>query len=336
MNNKKSSIMFRSQVIAGILSLCGFLAWAMGASAEEAKPSPEAKAPAPPKVRAVAGLRVGFMAYWQSETEMVIKAANLENHRRVDAACAALHPLSFTQGGAAAVPERARVALEKGDVDALLICMWASYPPRWYGRVGERSSLSELAALGAKNNKEFRILWHAFLMPDFDKPTADGQRPTLNVKRSKESLIAQRKQLEAEVDGVNARLGRRVAWIVPVADAGLALMDEVAAGKFPGIKDAGELFMSSAPTPKANYHEGGWGPGRHLIALAAYCHYATLYRSSPEGLEVPFPEFKTKPKGAPAEISLGKLTAAENEILQRIAWETVSKYSYSATTTPTR
>jgi len=136
-----------------ILGICGFLAWATGASAEEPKPSPETKAPVPPKVRAVAGLRVGFMAYWQGETEMVIKAANVENHRRVDAACAALHPLSFTQGGAAVVPERARVALEKGDVDALLICMWASYPPRWYGRVGERSSLSELAALGAKNNR---------------------------------------------------------------------------------------------------------------------------------------------------------------------------------------
>lgn len=65
----------------------------------------------------------------------------------------------------------------------------------------------------------------------------------MNVKRSKESLNAERKQLEVEVDGVNARLGRRVACIVPVADAGLALMDEVAAGKFPGLKDPGELFM---------------------------------------------------------------------------------------------
>jgi len=34
--------MFRSQVIAGILSLCGFLAWATGAPAEEPK------APKPP------------------------------------------------------------------------------------------------------------------------------------------------------------------------------------------------------------------------------------------------------------------------------------------------
>jgi len=49
-----------------------------------------------------------------------------------------------------------------------------------------------------------------------------------------------------------------VACIVPVADAGLALMDEVAAGKFPGLKDAGELFMES----------GGWGPSRHLSMIA--------------------------------------------------------------------
>jgi hypothetical protein len=44
---------------------------------------------------------------------------------------------------------------------------------------------------------------------------------------------------------------------------------------------------------------------------------------------VPFPEFKTKPKGAPAEINLGALTPAEDKILQKIAWETVSKYPYA-------
>ncbi len=301
--------MYRLRVIVCILSISGFVTW--DALGQDPKSTPKEKAPA--------GLRVGFMAYWQGETEIVIKAAEVENHRRVDAACASLHPLSFTQGGAKAVPERSRVALEKGDVDALLICMWASYPPRWYGRVGEKSSLSELADLGVKNNKDFRILWHAFMMPTFDKPAVKEQSPTLNVKRSKESLTAERKQLEAEVDGVNARLGRRVACIVPVADAGLALMDEVAAGKFPGLKNPDELF----PLP------GEWAPGRQLIALAAYCHYATLYRASPEGLDVPFPEFKFKPKGAPAEISLGRLTAAESAILQRIAWETVSKYPYA-------
>ena len=37
--------MFRAQVLAGILSLCGFLAWTTGASAEEPKPAPPAGVP---------------------------------------------------------------------------------------------------------------------------------------------------------------------------------------------------------------------------------------------------------------------------------------------------
>jgi len=72
-----------------------------------------AETPVPPK-GPPAGLRVGFMAYWQAETELVIKAVGVENHRRVDAACTSLHPLTFTQGGAAAVSERSQMALERG------------------------------------------------------------------------------------------------------------------------------------------------------------------------------------------------------------------------------
>lgn len=286
---------------------------ALGCVAVAPASAAEPKAPLP------AGLRVGFMAYYTPETELVIKAAGIENHRRVEAACTSLHPLTFTQGGAATVPERSRVALEKGEVDALLICMWASYPGRWYGRVGEKSTLSELAALGATNNKDFRLLWHAFMMPRFDKPADADAKPTLNLKDTRAGLVAERTQLETEVDGVNQRLGRRVACIVPVADAGLAFMDEVVAGRVPGVMDPNDLFD----------RPGSWGPGRHLIALAAYCHYATLYRASPEGLSVPFPEFKSKPKGASEEIILGALTPAEDAILQRIAWETVSKYPYA-------
>jgi hypothetical protein len=233
-------------VICGAIGTAAILPPGQAAAADGTSPV-AGKPPAP------AGLRVGFMAYYTPETELVINAAGIENHRRVEAACASLHPLSFTQGGAAAVPERSRVALEKGDVDALLICTWASYPPRWYARVGETSSLSELAALGAKNNPEFRILWHAFMMPNHDKPADKDSKPALNLKSTRESLIAGRKQLEAEVDGVNERLGRRVACIVPVADAGLALVDKVVAGEVPGVTSVEELFAepgSSPPWPR--------------------------------------------------------------------------------------
>jgi len=72
--------MFRSQVIAGILSLCGFLAWAMGASAEEPKPSPEAKAPAPPK-----GLRIlyggdSWHRFMPDYAARIANAADIKGH----------------------------------------------------------------------------------------------------------------------------------------------------------------------------------------------------------------------------------------------------------------
>ena len=53
--------------------------------------------------------------------------------------------------------------------------------------------------------------------------------------------------------------------------------------------------------------------GLHVGMLAGYCHFATMYRQSPEGL---------KP-------DVQGLNNAQHAILQKLAWETVSTYPYA-------
>jgi hypothetical protein len=293
-----------------------FLVWLLVAGGRTMCMAADADPKAP---QAPAGLRIGFFGYWSGETAAVVKAAGGANDRFVPAAMGSASALPFMKvGGAAAVGKRAAQSLEQGEVDALVICLWSSYPGRWEGHVGEQSTLSQLADLGKKNNPEFRILWHAFMMPSLDKPRTQGGKYVFNLPKTKEGLGNDRRQLEAEVDGVNKRHGRRVACIIPFADAALTLMDQIAAGKFPGLTDPGALFPD----------DDSWSPGRQLLALSAYCHYATLCGKSPVGLKVPFGEFQYGSKGK-APRSLGALTDEEDAILQRIAWETVSKYPYA-------
>ena len=292
-----------------------FLAWLLVAGGRTMCMAADADPKAP---QAPAGLRIGFFGYWSGETAAVVKAGGA-NDRFVPASSGSGSALGFVKaGGAAAVGKQAAQSLEKGEVDALVICFWSSYPGRWDGHVGEQSTLSQLADLGKKNNPEFRILWHAFMMPSHDKPRTEGGKYVFNLRKTKENLGNDRKQLEAEVDGVNKRHGKRVACIIPFADAAITLMDQIADGKFPGITDPADLFPD---------HDD-WAPGRQLLALSAYCHYATLCGKSPEGLKVPFGEFKFSSKGKPSR-SLGVPTDEENAILQKLAWETVSKYPYA-------
>ncbi len=73
-------------------------------------------------------------------------------------------------------------------------------------------------------------------------------------------------------------------------------------GKFPGITKQSELFVDPIG------HVGG-----HVQALASYCNFAAIYRISPEGL-------KAQAAG---------VTDEQHAILQKLAWETVSKYPHT-------
>ena len=95
---------------------------------------------------------------------------------------------------------------------------------------------------------------------------------------------------------------RKAVFIVPVGDAVVKLRGLVIDGKFPGVKTQAELFTD--PIGHA---------GTHVQSLVAYCNFVAIYRMNPEGLKV-----SPKP-----------LDQEQHEILQKLAWDTVSKYPYA-------
>ena len=125
----------------------------------------------------------------------------------------------------------------------------------------------------------------------------------MKVKEQKDQLREMSAdELKDQADALNKKHDRRAVDIIPVGNAVVKLRELIVAGKYPGVKKQSELFTDAI----------GHGKG-HIMALAAYCNFATIYRRSPEGLNL-------KEQG---------VTDEQHAILQRIAWETVSNYPYS-------
>ena len=115
------------------------------------------------------------------------------------------------------------------------------------------------------------------------------------------------KAMEEMIRGLNKKLGKDVVLAVPVGQAVIALRAKVIAGHAPGIKDQDALFSDD------------WGHATTPIqVLAAYCHFAVIYRTNPIGLPVP-PELVVAPDQA----------KALNLLLQQLAWDAVIHDSLS-------
>ena len=112
-----------------------------------------------------------------------------------------------------------------------------------------------------------------------------------------------RTQLETQADALNKKYEKQVVCIVPVGDAVVKLRALIVDGKFPGITKQSQLFRDPI----------GHGQG-HVMALAAYCNYAAIYRISPERLPLMIER---------------SVDAEQHAILQKMAWDTVSTYSYA-------
>ncbi len=253
MKNKKSSIMFRSQVILGILSLCGFLAWAMGASAEEPKrPAVEEKP---------AGLRVMFngnswFIFVPWGVADLVKAAEIQGHKEVRAA----KPNDFS-------------LIEAGEVDVYAhgVHWWMEVP--WVGGFAEK-----IVGMGLKANPNFRAYYHAaWLVGDARakdiKTTADYNDTKLADLQA--ALDKTRKSVEAKADELNKKFGKPVVFLVPVGDATVKLRALVLEGKYPGVTKQSDLWNDAMPHA-----------GVHVMALSGYCHFAAIYRTSPVGLKI--------------------------------------------------
>jgi hypothetical protein len=196
--------------------------------------------------------------------------------------------------------------LETGEVDAYV----------WQHSVGMPSFMTQLIELGGAKNPNFRfIIQQPWLVHDGRRDVKSAEEyENTNLDEYRVTLEKQRTQLEAEVDKLNAAAGRRVVFIVPLADGMLEVRRMIAAGRFPEVtkQSDGNSVLRGDIMP----HQG-------LLAtrLGAFMHFAALYKMSPEGLVFP-----------------GKdgdgLTEPQRAILQKLAWDLVSKYSHAGIAKP--
>ncbi len=126
------------------------------------------------------------------------------------------------------------------------------------------------------------------------------------------------KAAEGQADAVNQKYGggKKVLFLVPSAQALVALRTRIANHEVAGLTKQGELFRDVLSHPSAP-----------LEALNAYLHYAVLYGRNPVGLPMP------------GLLQRAKRPAWDDKFsrsLQEMAWETAANYAYSGVTAATK
>jgi hypothetical protein len=158
---------------------------------------------------------------------------------------------------------------------------------------------------------------------------APGDRSSIGTLRDDDDLAAiqvewdkRRKKLEDKVDEINKQHGKQVVFIIPLADAVMKMRQMVAAGKLPGVTKQSQLFADDDELKRRDDHAG-----KQIAVLAVYCAYAAIHRKSPEGLKLSSPDgFFGGPRADKGKVPVDD---AQHAILQKLAWETVSKYPYA-------
>jgi hypothetical protein len=248
------------------------------------------------------GLRVfytghSFHMFVPRSVEQLVTAAGIQGHKLVG-----------TQGiGGSRVIQhwdldeaknKAKPALAKGEVDVFTMAAHVAIPD---------DGITKFVELGLKQNPEMRFLvqasWFPYDVPEPDKRIRDNaQRDNAQIADLQAAVDNWRKKLEAQVDDLNRQHGKRPVYIVPVGDAVVKLRALVADDRYPGITKQSELFRDPI------------GHGfAHVQWLASYCNFAAIYRTSPSGLK----------------LTIEGIDDSQQAILQKIAWETVSAYSYA-------
>ena len=200
---------------------------------------------------------------------------------------------------------KAKAALLTGEVDVFTMAAHLAIPDE---------GIAKFTELGLKHNPKLRLLvqgsWYPFDVASPEKRIQDNaQRDDMKIEDLQAALDDWRTKLEAQVDALNQEHGKRAVFIVPVGIAVLKLRTLIVAGKFPGITQQSKLFRDPI----------GHGQGQ-VMALTAYCNFAAIYKITPEGLK----------------LSERGVDEAQHAILQKLAWDTVSKYPYAGIAAETK
>lgn len=275
-------------------TMFGLVAWALLFSGQGAFAANPDEVPA--------GLRVfytghSFHMFVCPQVTTIAKAAGIQGHKQVGAQGIGGSRV-IQHWNLAEDKNQAKPALIGGDVDVFTMAAHLAIPDE---------GISNFTELGLKHNPKLRLLvqasWYPFDVPGRDKQIRENsQRDSMQIVDLQAAVDEWRSKLEAQADELNKAHETTAVFIVPVGDAVVKLRGLVVDGQFPGIKVQSELFTDPI---------GHAGPP--VQALAAYCNYVAIYRVSPVGLKLP---------GA-------SVSEAQHAILQKLAWETVSKYPYA-------
>lgn len=197
--------------------------------------------------------------------------------------------------------------LLQGDIDVLTMAP-GPFPDE---------GIDKFVKLGLEHNPNMRftvqLSWGGY---DGDNQIAKAPPATVDREKTPEQLQALAepniKAGEAQIDRLNKEIGRQVVFLVPMAQAVVALRTKIYHKQMPGLDSQAQLFsdLIGHPSPP-------------LQALNTYVHYAVIYRRSPVDLPM-----------------VGGLKYAKSEVwndqfnraLEELAWETVIHYTYSGVT----
>lgn len=211
------------------------------------------------------------------------------------------------------VPEEqnsAKTALRAGAVDVLtLSCM--TWPDE---------GIANFAKLAVAHQPDVRVTLQELWLPEDRFPFDPANRVRQSPEQFNDVTMADLEKphaayfqvMEDYVRDLNAEIGRQTVFIVPDAQATLALRARIIAGTAPGLAWQSDLFTDA------------WGhPTPPLKLLAGYCHFSVIYRTSPVGLPRP---------GMLAENP--NWGDALNRLLQELAWDAVKRHPMTGVSAP--
>jgi hypothetical protein len=199
---------------------------------------------------------------------------------------------------------KAKEALKTGKVDVLTLS------PIFLPDAG----IENFTNLALEHNKNIRIVVQPiWLRWDIYEPTTKRPKKVDHNAITGEELRKRHevyfKVMDEHIRELNKKQGKTVLYVVPAAQAVIALREKIIAGQAPGLKTQEDLFSDAL------------GHGKPpLQALVAYCNYAVIYRRSPVGLAVP---------NVLKQAKLGDNEEPLNRLLQELAWEAVIQHPLS-------
>ena len=208
----------------------------------------------------------------------------------------------------------AKKALAAGEVDVFVMSP-IQFPDE---------GVENFVKLGLEHNPKMRFLvqitWGGGDIDNQDFPKGafapvDREKPLDQLKQLYARNI---KAAEAQADAINQRYGggKKVLFLVPSAQALVALRTRIANHEISGLTKQADLFRDALSHPSAP-----------LEALITYVHYGVLYGRSPVGLPMA------------GVLKQAKRPAWDEKLcraLQELAWETAAGYSYSGVSGATK